>query len=114
MANNNLFTAKQLKKFVVVEFIEEKKQGVCAMEIICSSWLINNNITYWPSNLQSSSRIMKAAQDNATPNRSWKQLNIRILYETGIGCLINYFFFGGGGSLTHKVVSEFGVSTSSV
>nr|XP_047138129.1 uncharacterized protein LOC124814446 [Hydra vulgaris] len=79
----NVFpVSKEFKKYVVVGFIKEKKTRSMCYGDYMLVWLINNHINYWPSNLQLSSKIMKATQDNVTPNRSWKQLKIRILYET--------------------------------
>lgn len=77
-------TATQLKKFVVVEFLDEKKNGSCAMDVLCSSWLVNENVAYWPCHLKSSARIAKATREcSIVPDSNWKQLKIRVLHDAG-------------------------------
>ena len=78
--------AMQFKKFVA-DFLDEKKTGICAMDVIYSLWLINMNLVYWPNHLQLAR--LKAAIGEAvmTPENNWKQLKMRILHSFG------YFHF---------------------
>ncbi|XP_065681846.1 uncharacterized protein LOC124809971 [Hydra vulgaris] len=72
-------TAK-FKKFAVVEFLDEKKKSMCAMDVICSSWLINESLVFWPNHLGSSRLLTAIREATLTPESNWKQLKIRILY----------------------------------
>lgn len=84
--------SKQMKKFVVVEFLDEKKNGSCAMDVLCSSWLVNEDITYWPSHLKSSAIAKAAREGKLIPDSSWTQLKIRVLHQNG-NCYYLQFCF---------------------
>ena len=73
-----------MKQFVVVEFLEEQKDGSCAMDIFSSAWLINSSLAYWPTYMKNSIKIEKAVRDGKLPNSSWTQVKIRMLHDTGL------------------------------
>nr|XP_047124952.1 uncharacterized protein LOC124807267 isoform X2 [Hydra vulgaris] len=69
----------KFKKFAVVEFLDEKK-SMCAMDVICLSWLINKSLVRWPNHLRSFRLLTAIREVTLTPVSNWKQLKIRVLY----------------------------------
>ncbi|XP_065649858.1 uncharacterized protein LOC136078301 [Hydra vulgaris] len=53
---------------------------MCAMDVICSSWLISESLVCWPNHLRSSRLSAAIREATLTPESNWKHLKIRILY----------------------------------
>lgn len=70
------------KKYVIVAFEEDEAKG-SSMEVIPSTWLVDDNTALWPSHITSRQRISILVTACGPPNDTWEKFKVRVLASSG-------------------------------